>query len=73
MTSDGDVSLLVAAIDFGTTFSGYAFSFTSSKETPKIHEQIRTNKSWGESFGFQVVKCFVQALIQPKSRRVLLL
>ena len=45
---------LVAAIDFGTTFSGYAFSFKSSVSDPTRHEEIRINKSWGAGLGFQV-------------------
>ena len=44
--------ILVAAIDFGTTFSGYAFSFTASPEN------IRMNKNWGENLGFQVTLYF---------------
>lgn len=36
-------TLLVVAIDFGTTFSGYAFSF-KSKPT-----EVRTNQSWSKS------------------------
>ena len=38
-----DSFLLVAAIDFGTTFSGYAFSF---KDSPN---NISMNKNWGSS------------------------
>ena len=52
--------LLVAAIDFGTTFSGYAFSFKSSPRKPDLHEKIRTNKSWGAELGFQVMHTFSQ-------------
>ena len=33
--------VMVAVIDFGTTFSGYAFSFKSTKT------DIRMNKNWG--------------------------
>ena len=40
-----DGYLLVAAIDFGTTYSGYAYSFVSDGET-KIHKEIRINKGW---------------------------
>ena len=40
--------LLVAAIDFGTTFSGYAFSFKATPET------IIMNKNWGENVGYAV-------------------
>ena len=46
--------LLVAAIDFGTTFSGYAFSFIPTKDDPVLHEKIHMNKNWGENLGFQV-------------------
>ena len=47
---------LVAAIDFGTTFSGYAFAFTSKPG------EIRINKNWGESVGFQVsIPVLIQA------------
>lgn len=49
-----DKYLLVAAIDFGTTFSGYACSFRSSPDQPNLHEQIRMNKNWGEELGCQV-------------------
>ena len=49
-----DQHLLVAGIDFGTTFSGYAFSFRSSKENPNRHENLIINKSWGAALGFQV-------------------
>ena len=37
--------VLVAAIDFGPTFSGYAFSFKSDKEN------IRTYSRWGSCVG----------------------
>ena len=40
-----DAYILVAAIDFGTTYSGYAYSFVSDGEN-KIHEDIRVNKGW---------------------------
>ena len=46
--AEHDKFMLVAAIDFGTTFSGYAFSFTSSPEN------IIMNKNWGENIGFAV-------------------
>ena len=41
-------SFIVAAIDFGTTYSGYAFALKSNPT------DIRINKNWGENFGFQV-------------------
>ena len=53
-SSAGDDFLLVAAIDFGTTYSGYAFSFRATRDDPEKSEQIITNKSWGASLGFQV-------------------
>ena len=40
--------LAVAAIDFGTTYSGYAFSFNTEPE------KIICNKNWGQSLGFKV-------------------
>ncbi|KAI8510869.1 hypothetical protein Bbelb_117850 [Branchiostoma belcheri] len=51
--------LLVAAIDFGTTFSGYAFSFTSSKD------EIFMNKNWGSESGFQLHKTETSVLLNP--------
>ena len=48
MESNNDDILLVAAIDFGTTYSGYAFAF------PSKPADIRMNKNWGENLGFQV-------------------
>ncbi|XP_052218934.1 heat shock 70 kDa protein 12A-like isoform X3 [Dreissena polymorpha] len=41
----GGQSLIVAAFDFGTTYSGYAFSF---KHSPN---EIKTNKSWNAMSG----------------------
>ena len=40
--------VLVAAIDFGTTFSGYAYSYGNA-----IND-IKMNKNWGNSQGFEV-------------------
>ena len=42
--------IVVIAIDFGTTFSGYAFAFTSKKR------QILINKNWGAGQSFQSYK-----------------
>jgi hypothetical protein len=36
---------IVAAIDFGTTFSGYAYSFASNRQA------IHVNKNWGQTQG----------------------
>ena len=41
----GSQSLIVAAFDFGTTYSGYAFSF---KDSPN---EVKTNKSWTAGSG----------------------
>lgn len=46
--NDGDEMAeyqIVAAIDFGTTFSGYAYSFASNKQA------IHVNKNWGHTQG----------------------
>ncbi|XP_066285857.1 heat shock 70 kDa protein 12A-like [Branchiostoma lanceolatum] len=51
--------LLVAAIDFGTTFSGYAFSLTSSKDN------IIMNKNWGSESGFLAHKTETSVLLSP--------
>ena len=42
--------VMVAAIDFGTTFSGYACSFKSDQN------KIFMNKSWGQNVGFMSYK-----------------
>lgn len=54
-----DKYILCAAIDFGTTFSGYAFSFKSSPDS------IKMNKNWSESFGFQSYKTPTCVLTGP--------
>ncbi|XP_052218930.1 heat shock 70 kDa protein 12B-like isoform X2 [Dreissena polymorpha] len=43
--ASGSQSLIVAAFDFGTTYSGYAFSF---KDSP---DNVITNKSWTAGSG----------------------
>ena len=40
--------LLVAAIDLGTTYSGYAFSFNTAPE------KVICNNNWGDEYGFKV-------------------
>ena len=54
--------VMVAAIDFGTTFSGYAFSF---KNKP---EEIRMNKNWGASAGFNSYKTPTCVLLDPDNK-----
>ena len=41
----GSQSLIVAAFDFGTTYSGYAFSFKDSQN------DVKTNKNWTAGSG----------------------
>ena len=51
--------VMVAAIDFGTTFSGYAFSFTNKKD------DIMINKSWG---GYQSYKTPTCVMVDSANR-----
>jgi len=50
---------IVAAIDFGTTFSGYAYSFTDDGD------KIYTNKNWGQTQGFLLHKTPTCLLLRP--------
>ncbi|XP_013395232.1 heat shock 70 kDa protein 12A [Lingula anatina] len=50
---------MVAAIDFGTTFSGYAYSFTSNES------DIYINANWGASVGQQLYRTPTTVLISP--------
>lgn len=50
---------IVAAIDFGTTFSGYAYSFADDSE------KIYTNKNWGQTQGFLLHKTPTCLLLRP--------
>ena len=45
-----DNYVMVASIDFGTTYSGYAFSFKTQQD------EIRMNKNWGDGVGHQSFK-----------------
>ena len=53
-----DEYLAVIAIDFGTSFSGYAFSMRSDKN------DIKMNKSWGAEVGFQAYKTPTAVLLR---------
>lgn len=44
---NGTDALVVAAIDFGTTYSGYAYTFKNEFE--KDHLKIYTNQQWVDS------------------------
>ena len=50
---------LAAAIDFGTTFSGYAFSLKSQKD------EIKMNKNWGAELSCQSYKTPTCVLTKP--------
>lgn len=50
---------LIAAIDFGTTYSAYAFSFRSSPD------DIHMNKNWGNAIGFESYKTPTSVLTKP--------
>lgn len=53
---------IIAAIDFGTTFSGYAYSFTGNKDA------IWTNKNWGQTQGFLLQKTPTCLLLDPDGK-----
>ena len=59
-SAEDDNYVMLAAIDFGTTFSGYAFSFKTSQS------DIKMNKNWGENLGFQSYKTPTSVLLDDK-------
>ena len=56
--------VLVAAVDFGTTYSGYAFSFKNDPDA------VRMNKNWGASLGLQQFKTPTCVLLNPQGEFV---
>ena len=54
-----DSYILVAAIDFGTTYSAYAFSFRSN---PK---DVKMNKNWGAELGHSCYKAPTCIMTNP--------
>lgn len=54
-----DAYKIVSAIDFGTTFSGYAYTFLPNKE------KIYTNRNWGQTQGFLLHKTPTCLLLKP--------
>nr|XP_022322670.1 heat shock 70 kDa protein 12A-like [Crassostrea virginica] len=50
---------IIAAIDFGTTFSSYAYTLSSDKDT------IYTNRNWGQTQGFLLQKTPTCLLLKP--------
>ncbi|XP_019623428.1 PREDICTED: heat shock 70 kDa protein 12B-like [Branchiostoma belcheri] len=60
--------LVVAAIDFGTTFSGYGFAFPHSKDNEKNDDPIYLNKNWGQNLGCQSYKAPTTVLFGPDKK-----
>lgn len=52
---EGSNYTTVAAIDFGTSYSGYAFSSKSQFEEDPLN--IRCNSHWGTSYRMSSIKC----------------
>ncbi|XP_035679344.1 heat shock 70 kDa protein 12A-like [Branchiostoma floridae] len=57
--------LLVAGIDFGTTFSGYGFSFCDGTNNENSDAPIFLNKNWGQNLGCQSYKTPTSVLLGP--------
>ena len=53
---------IIAAIDFGTTFSGYAYALMSNKDN------IYTNRNWGQTQGFLLQKTPSCLLLKPDAQ-----
>lgn len=51
----------VVAIDFGTTYSGFAFSFNDKRGEEGIH----MNRPWGNEEGFSTLKTPTSILLRP--------
>ena len=54
--------VMVAAIDFGTTFSGYAFSFKDQLK------DVHMNKNWGAEAGCTSFKTPTCVLVDPQKK-----
>ena len=52
MISDNSSYIAVVAIDFGTTYSGFAFAFNHKEGEGGIH----MNKAWGNEQGLSTLK-----------------
>ena len=59
--SSGVTYIALVAIDFGTTFSGFAFSFNYKEGEKGIH----MNKEWGADQGFSTLKTPTCLLLNP--------
>ena len=53
---------MVAAIDFGTTYSGYAFAMKDKMDC------IQMNKNWGAEFGCTSYKTPTSVLVDPEKK-----
>ena len=56
--------VMVAALDFGTTYSAYAFSLRSSPNN------ILMNKNWGSGVGFESFKAPTCVLTKPNGKSI---
>ena len=59
-----DSYVMVAAIDFGTTYSGYGFSFKSSLT------EVIANKNWGDELGRTSYKAPTSVLVDDQAKFV---
>lgn len=57
---------VVVAIDFGTSFSGFAFSFNHRDGS----EDIYMNRSWGSAQGYSTLKTPTCLLLNPEKKFV---
>ena len=58
MSGSTEEAVVIVAIDFGTTFSGYAYSFTGAPEV------VLMNKNWGSESGSIYFKAPTSVLTQ---------
>ena len=61
MISDNSSYIAVVAIDFGTTYSGFAFAFNHKEGEGGIH----MNKAWGNEQGLSTLKTSTSLLLRP--------
>ena len=61
MISDNSSYIAVVAIDFGTTYSGFAFAFNHKEGEGGIH----MNKAWGNDQGLSTLKTSTSLLLCP--------
>ena len=64
MFSAGSSYIAVVAIDFGTTYSGFAFAFNQRKGEGGIH----VNKAWGYDQGAATLKTPTSLLLRPDEK-----